>query len=339
MGRPLPERLRSWERFTDITALEAPARSLLLKGDPWRLADALNDFFQQIVPSSRRHGSVALIHYVLQPGFIPYERARALYECALDLGHETLCLVLVARASGPTEEQASGAATPQTFVHDPIFDEMPLGTRKWKARLQEMHLLQRLVHDPDPSVVRLLLDNPRIQVKDVQSLACRRPNRPAVLSEVLAKHRWWPRYPVLSALIQNPYTPLNARVALLPLMHRSDLRDLAAHAPGPVDFNAAVTRLLAPRASAQRTRGDSTDPGPRDATAQASQAPIDTSGLQKDEARDEAGDAPDSAEDEARDEAGAAPDSTECEARDEAGEAPERQEDEEEPEAIEPVDE
>jgi hypothetical protein len=239
--------LRSWERFADINDLEESVRELISADAPEPLAAALNDFFETIVPSSRRHGSVALIHFLLQPGFIPYGRARELYECALDMEHDSLGLVLTARSSSAEGSPLQGTTGLQTFARDPIFDEMPLGTRKWKARLQDKDLLQRLVYDPDPSVVRLLLDNPRVQVRDVQSLASRRPNRPAVLNVVLSKPRWWPRYPILSTLIQNPYTPLNARIALLPLLHRGDLRELALHTTEYDDFGAAVLHLLSPR--------------------------------------------------------------------------------------------
>ena len=148
---------------------------------------------------------------------IPYERVRVAYQLARDAGLDPVAeMFLSARMErNPTIDEA--------FTGNDHMD-LPLGTRRSAARTKDRFVLDRLVHDRDHRVIKLLLDNPRVVERDVIRIAARRPQRPEVL-EVVARHRRWSsRYPVRKALACNPYTPANVASSPLPTLLRQDLR-------------------------------------------------------------------------------------------------------------------
>lgn len=232
------KRLRLWARVTDPAALRDPVRAFLRDEPAEVVAPFLGGLLERPVPVRLRPACLALVQALLEPGLLPYQRARDLYEHAADAGYENLGRVLVSAA--PVEVTARTEAR----ARDPIFDELPLGTRKWKARLHDRNLLSRLVHDPDPGVVAILLTNPRVTEANVLRLASARPTKPEILLAVVRSARWLPRAEVLRALVQNPYTPLPARVALLPLLTRAELSRLHANPTGVVGFDRAVARVV-----------------------------------------------------------------------------------------------
>jgi hypothetical protein len=108
--------------------------------------------------------------------------------------------------------------------------EVTLGERKALARRPDRDLMQRLLTDPHPDVIRRCLRNPRITEDDVVRLAARRPGRGDVLAEI-ARSQWTHRPRVRMALVLNPATPdaIAARIAALLL--RPEL-ELVVHSPG-----------------------------------------------------------------------------------------------------------
>lgn len=230
--------MRLWVRVTDSVVLRDPVRAFLRDDPAEVVAPFLGGLLERPVPPRLRPACLALVQALLEPGQFSYQRARDLYEHAADAGYENLCRVLV--SATPVEV----AARTEARARDPIFDELPLGTRKWKARLHDRNLLSRLVHDPDPGVVAILLTNPRITEANVLRVASARPTKPEILLAVVRSPRWLPRTEVLRALVQNPYTPLPARVALLPLLTRSELTRLHDHPTGVAGFDEAVARVV-----------------------------------------------------------------------------------------------
>jgi len=231
-------RLRLWARVTDLAVLREPVRAFLLDEPADVVAPFLGALLERPVAPGLRPALLALVQALLEPGLVPYERARALYEHAADAGYENLCRVLVSAA--PSEITARTEAR----ARDPLFDELPLGTRKWKARLHDRNLLSRLVHDPDPGVVVILLQNPKVTEANVLRLASARPTRPEILLAVVRSARWLPRPAIVQALVQNPYTPLTARVALLPLLSRAELQRLYRNPTGVSGFDEAVAQFF-----------------------------------------------------------------------------------------------
>jgi hypothetical protein len=107
---------------------------------------------------------------------------------------------------------------------------LALGERKSLARRRDRQLLARVLRDPHPDVIRIVLGNPALTEDDVVRLAARRPIHGDVLREVAASVRWILRYGVRLAVLKNPYAPLEVALPLVPLMTSQDLADIASTA-------------------------------------------------------------------------------------------------------------
>jgi hypothetical protein len=105
---------------------------------------------------------------------------------------------------------------------------LTLGERKSLARTHDRSLIQRVVRDPHPDVVRILLDNPSLTEEDVVRVCAARPNHPTVLQTVYRHRRWVIRYRPRNAIVRNPDTPLDTALLLAPLLRRSELKEAAA---------------------------------------------------------------------------------------------------------------
>jgi hypothetical protein len=102
--------------------------------------------------------------------------------------------------------------------------QITLGERKSLARRTKRDVIARAIHDPQPSVIRILLDNPALTESDVLRLCSKRPIFPDVLREVFRNWRWIVRYDVKMAIILNPDTPLDVSLQLVPHLKAQDLR-------------------------------------------------------------------------------------------------------------------
>ena len=104
---------------------------------------------------------------------------------------------------------------------------LTLGERKALARTHDRTLIQRVVRDPHPDVVRILLGNPSLTEEDVVRICATRPNDPQVLQTVYRHRRWVVRYRPRNAIVRNPATPLDTALLLVPLLRKSELREAA----------------------------------------------------------------------------------------------------------------
>jgi hypothetical protein len=104
---------------------------------------------------------------------------------------------------------------------------LTLGERKSLARTHDRSLIQRVVRDPHPDVVRILLDNPSLTEEDVVRVCAVRPNDPNVLQAVYRHRRWVVRYRPRNAIVRNPDTPLDTALLLAPLLRKGELREAA----------------------------------------------------------------------------------------------------------------
>lgn len=105
--------------------------------------------------------------------------------------------------------------------------DIPLGTRKSWARRSDIYLMERLLSDPDRTVIANLLANPRLTQREVIRLASQRGAGEKVLEEIALHPRWIPRYQVKVALAHNPSTPVRITLGLLRLLMAPDLAALA----------------------------------------------------------------------------------------------------------------
>jgi hypothetical protein len=104
---------------------------------------------------------------------------------------------------------------------------LTLGERKSLARGTDRDMLERLLRDPHPDVIRRLLGNPKLTEDDVLRLAARRPCRPDVLLEIVRSPRWAHRPRIRMALVLNPDTPLAIAAPIVGLLMRHELRLVA----------------------------------------------------------------------------------------------------------------
>jgi hypothetical protein len=121
---------------------------------------------------------------------------------------------------------------------------LTLGERKSLARSRDRFMLDRLLRDPHPLVIRNVLANARITEDDVVRLAARRPAFPDVQTEIAKHHRWSTRGRVRVALVQNPFTPPSVSVPLLSLLVRPELEQVIAATDVPAIVRGAALDLL-----------------------------------------------------------------------------------------------
>ncbi|GAC1556905.1 MAG: hypothetical protein NVS3B10_17090 [Polyangiales bacterium] len=100
---------------------------------------------------------------------------------------------------------------------------LTLGERKSIARRPPPELLPRVLADPHPDVIRMVLAAARLTEDDVVRLCSRRPNRGEVLAEVARHPRWCNRPRVRAALVLNPTTPTELAITLVALLRRAEL--------------------------------------------------------------------------------------------------------------------
>jgi hypothetical protein len=101
---------------------------------------------------------------------------------------------------------------------------LTLGERKSMARRRDRDLLARVLRDPHPDVVRILLGNPTMVEADLVRLCARRPLDEAIFREVFRSPRWVFRYPVRRAMVNNPYCPVDLALQLAPALTLPDAR-------------------------------------------------------------------------------------------------------------------
>ncbi|MBK6514395.1 MAG: hypothetical protein IPM79_36960 [Polyangiaceae bacterium] len=119
-----------------------------------------------------------------------------------------------------------------------------LGERKSLARGRNRDVLDRLLRDPHPQVIRTILVNPRITEEDVVRLAARRPTYPDVQAELAKSPRWGIRQRVRVALVQNPYTPPAISVPILSMLVRQELEQVLQATDVPPIVRGAALELL-----------------------------------------------------------------------------------------------
>ena len=111
-------------------------------------------------------------------------------------------------------------------LSDSLFDDVPLGARRFLAKKGDKAMLARLLKDPSPMVIRNLLKNPRITEQDVIRIASKRPNAPEVLEEISLSKKWIVRYSIKIAIVRNPYTAPALAIKLLHFLMRQDLKEV-----------------------------------------------------------------------------------------------------------------
>lgn len=163
---------------------------------------------------------------------LPYDRLVDLHAAARD----SKVPELVSRFVG-THSPASGVA-PEGNPHL----ESSAGERTSAARHGDRMLLDRLLHDRDPRVVAMLLNNPQIVERDVVRMAAMRPTTAQILQSIAAHPRWGQRYRIRKAVAFNPHTPTLLARQILPTLLTQDLRELSSSPALTADLERELQR-------------------------------------------------------------------------------------------------
>lgn len=121
---------------------------------------------------------------------------------------------------------------------------LSLGERRALARKPTRATLDKLLADPHPLVIQILLGNPRVTEDDVVQMAARRPGRREVILEIARSPKWMARGRVRLAIVLNPGTPPEMAVPVLPQLSRTELLTVVTSPILPILVRSAAKDLL-----------------------------------------------------------------------------------------------
>jgi hypothetical protein len=140
---------------------------------------------------------------------------------------------------------ASGRAASEPPVPDyGAGRELTVGERRSLARSTQRRVLEKLLRDPHPLVLRQLLGNPRLTEDDVVRLAARRPLATAVVESLADSPRWLRRPRVRLTLLLNPGTPERVSMPLLAVCTRCELLEVVHGVDAPLALRGSAQELL-----------------------------------------------------------------------------------------------
>jgi len=211
-------------RLRSVPEVEMRRQLLLEQLGAMQPGDALQFFSEVAAGAAQRKAAclVALeaIHEAILHGQEQgpvYELLAEVYRLAREEENEGVArLLMIAKPQ-------RGPVAPESVHGDLEFSQLTLGERKFLARGHDRTRLDRLLLDPEPSVVRNLLRNPHLTEQDVIRLAARRPTRTEIQKEI-HDSRWGSRYRIRLALVCNPYTPTDLSLKLVSFLLHKDLR-------------------------------------------------------------------------------------------------------------------
>ncbi len=122
--------------------------------------------------------------------------------------------------------------------------ELTVGERRSLARSNNRRVLEKLLRDPHPLVLRQLLGNPRLTEDDIVRLAARRPLHSAIVETLAESPRWLRRPRVRLTLLLNPGTPEPVSMPLLAVCTRCELLEVVHGVDAPLTLRGAAQELL-----------------------------------------------------------------------------------------------
>ena len=225
----------------------AVAREFFRAG-PQVAVEALHRLHEGLSDGQARGAYMGVLRLFISPKELPYHLKQPMYVYARQKGYLSIAYCFLR----PPAQRKRGSG--ECLAPDPPEGDKTLGERRTLARSLDRHVITRVRRDPDPMVVKNLLKNPRLKEEDVVRIASSRPVRAQVLVDV-AHHRTWLNAPkVQLTLALNPYTPTHIAVAILPLLHIRELRDIGRDQNLHVVVREAASYLVQVRTSHQKGR-------------------------------------------------------------------------------------
>ena len=115
------------------------------------------------------------------------------------------------------------------------------------ATLANREVRSLLIHDPRKVVCMAVLKNQRMNESEVLYYAQRKDLSEEVISSIARDHKWQKYYPIKSAIVANPKTPLGVALNLLPHLHERDLKALARDKNVPTGLRRKAQDLRSPK--------------------------------------------------------------------------------------------
>lgn len=147
-------------------------------------------------------------------------------------------------------------------LEDQQLKEITLGEKKSLARTRNRDLINRLLHDQNPAVIQILLQNPILTIKEIVKIASKRPTNPQVLWQVYRNTKWINHYSVKKSLINNPYCPTQISLSLLHFMLEQDLEDIAENEVLHPRIQESALELLMERRKAREEQKQTSEKKP-----------------------------------------------------------------------------
>ncbi|MBI3073171.1 MAG: hypothetical protein HYY84_13745 [Deltaproteobacteria bacterium] len=168
---------------------------------------------------ARRASGAALmitLAQLLAVGPFPYAVASEIYGVAKVAGFSLVTGLMVGCIVREPEDE------PRTSLA-----HFTLGERRALARRPTPHAIEKLLVDPDPIVIRNLLNAPRLTEREVVKIAAARTTSARVLLEILKSRRFGNREHVRIAVARNPRTPFAVALSVLPSLDSRAIAEIA----------------------------------------------------------------------------------------------------------------
>jgi len=136
--------------------------------------------------------------------------------------------------------------------------ELTVGERRSLARTNNRRVLEKLLRDPHPLVLRQLLGNPRLTEDDVVRLAARRPLPGSIAPALADSPRWLRRPRIRQTLLLNPGTPEAISMPLLAVCTRPELLEVVHGVDAPLVLRGSAQELLERSPPLQKSATNST---------------------------------------------------------------------------------
>lgn len=121
---------------------------------------------------------------------------------------------------------------------------MELGIKKSLAKIVSGDVLQKMILDGYPEVVKLCLSNPYLLESHLYKVISRKNTTPGTIRTIAEHANWSSRYMIKLALIRNEHTPLALSVRFLAALKIMDLRELYNDPSMPISIKPFIHREL-----------------------------------------------------------------------------------------------
>ena len=187
------------------------------------IIEVIHDVFSQTRPgdTSSAHFLMSVIDIFFDADDMQSQQLLKFYVMCRDRGYKRASVVFV------SPEPKKRPFSKYDFVENRDMDYLTLGEKRSLARSRNKDLLDRLIYEPHPLVIKNILENPRMTEHEVLKMVSRRPNNEMILSEIFQSEKWLRYYNIKMSMIKNPYTPVVIAMVLLYFLRKQDLRDVS----------------------------------------------------------------------------------------------------------------